>query len=243
MLKITLLASGLVFFNVVSAKTYKVGLEPFPPIVNENSGGLTEELLKKAEAKMTDVKFEFVHAPYKRLKKSLLEDDVQLIGHTPYGSEVQSFYKYAEELDWSYPVCAEFVFTNPKFLKDFKSIGKIGTLVGNKGFLKELKGAQDLDIFEHVSMLSLVKMLEMGRIDAIWFPRFVINHYLEQHPVGKVYRKSFPERPLGIGLAVRKDKEGKKLRSVLEKALKQIDWRSEFDSKLKDDLFCVDESP
>lgn len=243
MLKTTFLTLALSFSNLVLAKVYKVGLEPFPPIVNEKSGGLTEELLKKAEAKMKDVKFEFVRAPYKRLKKSLLENDVQLIGHTPYGNEVKSFYKYAEELDWSYPVCAEFVFTNPKFLKDFKSIGKIGTLVGNKAFLKELKGAQDLEIFEHVSMLSLVKMLETGRIDAIWFPRFVINHYLEQHPVEKVYRRSFPETPLAIGLAVRKDEEGKKLRKILEKALEQIDWRREFDSKLKDNLFCVNESP
>lgn len=223
-------------FGALQAKVYRVGFEPFPPLALEKSGGLTEEILNAAASKIENVEFSYERATYKRLKYGLKHGNFDLIGHTPYQKEVKSFYEYAVELNWNIPVCTEFLFVNPEFKRNFKP-KKIGTLTGNKDYLKELKGMDRIEVFEHSSMVSLLMMLDKKRLDAVWFATAVNNYYLKkfssQFPELKPFRKSFPEKPLAIGLAVKKSKEGLELKQKLDKALNEITEKKIFDKKLE----------
>lgn len=213
-----------------------IGLEPFPPLITEDGKGMTVDMLKEVE-KLSDFKFVFTVAPYKRLKQGLLKENYDLIGHTPFEDEVPAFYKQAVELDWSYPVCTEFL-----YISDFKDLDHrpvVGTLDGNKEFLESFEGMKNYDIFEHVDMAALLKMLKNKRVDAVWFGRPVLNHYLNEVKIPNVKRKTFPSRPLSVGLAVRKSVKGARIKKQIEKLLKKIDWKKEFDEKFKKDLDCV----
>lgn len=223
--------------SFVEAKTYTIGLEPFPPFIGEERGGLTEDLLISIAKRSKNLKFEIIRAPYKRLKANLLQGKLDLIGHTPHGNEVGTFYDSALELNWSYPVCTEFLFVDPK-KNSLNKIETVGTLIGNRSFLKEIKGMKSKEIFENSNMVSLLKMLQKGRLDAVWFARPVLNHYLQKLPGFKPMRIPYPSSSIPVGFAVQKNAAGRELKTKLEMALSEIEWRSQFDKAFKNDLEC-----
>jgi polar amino acid transport system substrate-binding protein len=59
-----------------------IGLEPFPPIVNENSQGYAVDMFKVIE-KISGLKFHFHIMNYARAKKELKKQSLDMTGLTP----------------------------------------------------------------------------------------------------------------------------------------------------------------
>lgn len=233
----------IILFTLLSvcsaySKTISVGLEAFPPFVLDDGSGLSVDLIKKLDKKLSEYNFKIQIAPYKRIKAESNANRMQLIGHTPYKEESKDFYKDFVEINWSYPVCTNFLI-HPSVENLFtKEDAVIGTLVGNKELLKSIKELKHKKIFEHSSLESLLKMLERKRVDAVWFASAPIKHYQKKLGYNYFVSLTYPKRPLAIGLAVKKSKEGMKLKKKIEHALSSFDWRSDFDKVLGKKLEC-----
>ncbi len=210
--------------------TYFVALEPLPPFINKgfvknNDPGLSVELLKKIEKKI-GAKFVFAEVPYGRLKLGLKNRLYDLVGHMPYLNEVEEFYTYALDVDWSIDVAMDLYVAKRKFLSNPTRL-KIGIPRGNKDFAAEYTGLPLGLFYDKGSIESLLEMLVRGRIDAYWFPRASTVPHLRK--MGhKIYYKKLPIKSLPIGFSVPNTERGRKLKAAMEDALQQIETRELF---------------
>lgn len=198
----------------------EVRLEPFPPLVHADGGGLAVDLLKLV-AEDSDLEFSVQIMPYSRAKFQLRNGQTDLIGPIPVGMESREFYEYARELDWTFDTQADLyvldrALLEPSALADLE----IGVPLGNAEFFAEL---MDLPVsqFTESSLVNLVQMLARGRIDAVLFERASTFRTLgEQGVAGVYYQKLFS---IPAGFAVRNDEQGNALGDGLDALLETVD--------------------
>lgn len=228
----------IVLFSIFSlfspfafAEDVSVGLEPFPPLIIDESQGYTIQLLKEVE-KVSDLKFDIKIMPYNRAKLQLKNGDIELMGHTPKDQETKDFYNYAQELDWSIPDIVDIYAVDQKNLADnvYKGLPKIGTPKGNAEFLSEILEVP-LKNFYTANLDNLAKMLETGRIDAIMFERASTQSTITKNKISGIhYRKLFV---VDASLGVSKSAAGTSLKKKLDAAIKKVDQKSLFKDYMK----------
>ena len=85
-LKVLIIITFIINTALSFGEEIKVGVEPFPPLINENGTGYAIDMLKEIE-KQSDLKFQISFMPYNRAKSELKNGSVDLIGLTPQGKE------------------------------------------------------------------------------------------------------------------------------------------------------------
>ncbi|WP_299076071.1 hypothetical protein [uncultured Paraglaciecola sp.] len=208
------------------AKEIEVGLEPFPPLVNEDGSGLVIDMLNTISTN-NNLYFNFHIMTYGRAKRELESKRLQLIGLTPYQLETQQFYEYATELNWHINTYVDFFSLNKSFFDiDELPDGSIGTLIGNADFFSEIIDVPAIKFVEVSSIEQLVKMLALGRLNVILFERVSIMSTIKKLAVENIYYKNMGIVP--ASLAVANTQQGIKLKTQLDKLLIQLDHQQHF---------------
>lgn len=221
----------LISFSTKSAETIRIGLEPFPPLINSNKSGYTINFLEKI-SKLMGVEFEYIIMPYSRAKNGLQKRKLDLIAHTPFENETALFYSYARELEFNILAHVDIISLTNDF-SDFKSDQSrkmIGTPRGNEEFFSEIYNIP-LNNFYTGELESLMLMLKKGRIKYLLFDRASLKRYSQKYIQSKVYFKYLGD--LGAGFAVSNSKEGLQLKRRLDKIIKKLNTKEIFKNYLK----------
>tara|TARA_R110000787_G_scaffold7876_3_gene26239 strand:+ start:2118 stop:2858 length:741 start_codon:yes stop_codon:yes gene_type:complete len=218
---ITIIYLFILSSHLSYAQELKVGIEPFPPLINEDGSGLVLDMLSTLTAE-TDLNFNFQIMTYARAKKELKSERLQLIGLTPFQLETKKFYQYGLELDWHIDTCVDFVALNDRYF-DVEKLpdGSIGTLLGNAEFFAEIINVS-VDKFVEVSSLEqLVKMLALGRLKVILFERASTMTAIKASGIKDIYYKNMGIVP--ASLAVPNTPAGLILKTKLDNLLIDLD--------------------
>lgn len=213
------------FFISYSQLSYSweidVGLEPFPPLINEDGSGLVVDMLNTVSSR-ENLQFNFHIMTYGRAKRDLESRRVKLIGLTPYQLETQAFYEYATELNWHINTYVDiFALNKDCFNIEQLPDGSIGTLIGNAEFLAEIVNVPVIKFVEVSNLEQLVKMLALGRLNVILFERMSTMSAIKALNIENIYYKKMGIVP--ASLAVANTKEGLRLKSQLDSVLDDLD--------------------
>jgi polar amino acid transport system substrate-binding protein len=222
----------LIYFSVeVNAQDVHIGLEPFPPIVNEDGQGYAIDMFKAIEV-ISDLKFHFHIMNYARAKKELQKQSLDMIGLTPQGYETKDFYQYSEDINWSVTAKVD-LFTLEKKYFNIQLLPKqsIGTLRGNADFFSELLNIPRDKFIEISSLTQLTKMLQRKRLKIITFERASTMTTIKKLDISGVYYKKVAEIPASF--AVYKNNKGLKLKAKIDRLLSQVKSKSYFLSYFK----------
>lgn len=210
-----------------------VGLEPFPPLVNEDGSGYVINMLSALQ-QQTELDFNFQMMTYARAKKELKSHRIDIIGLTPKDSETQEFYQYAQELSWHFDTTVDFYTTSPSNF-DFDSLPNksIGTLIGNADFFSELSVIPRDKFIEVSSLTQLIMMMARGRLKIVLFERVAMMSTISQlqnelsnkipselnsiEKPQKIYYQKF--KTIAASLAVAKTAEAEQLKLQLNNLL------------------------
>ena len=219
------LASSLLLFLLLtpyaaSAKTLRVMLEPFPPIIAEDGTGPYVDLLREAGEAM-GVEVSITMGAYVRAKRALNEGNVDVIGLVPVGDEVDDFYTYGHELSFTLPAPCDLYVANKNML-DRPEILTVGVPSGNEVFASLVTGIPVENFYPHNDLKGLVKMLLSGRVDALWFARVPVVLALADVG-GRLFFQQLPHRAMRVGLATQNTPEGRALGRQLEAVLSAIE--------------------
>jgi polar amino acid transport system substrate-binding protein len=231
---ITFLLFSLFSFKLSANHTeITVGLEPFPPLVNEDGSGFVVNMLNALQENST-LNFNFQIMTYARAKKELKSHRIDVVGLTPKDSETQEFYQYAQELTWHFDTTVDLYSTSPKnFELDTLPNHSIGTLIGNADFFAELAGIPREKFIEVNSLSRLVMMMARDRLKVILFERVAMMSTIKQlqndlntkvptefnspENPQKIYYQKF--KIIAASLAVAKNEAGYELKKQLDKRL------------------------
>ena len=177
---IFLLLSSFSFKLLANHTDITVGLEPFPPLVNEDGSGFVINMLNALQENAS-LNFNYQIMTYARAKKELKNQRIDMVGLTPKDSETQEFYQYAQELNWHFNTTVDLYSTSPtNFDLDKLPNNSIGTLIGNADFFAELAGVPREKFIEVSSLSRLVMMMARGRIKVILFERVAMMSTIKQ---------------------------------------------------------------
>ncbi|MBA6362421.1 transporter substrate-binding domain-containing protein [Colwellia sp. BRX8-4] len=210
-----------------------VGLEPFPPLVNEDGSGFVIDMLNGLQENST-LTFNYQIMTYARAKLELKSYRIDMVGLTPKDSETQSFYQYAQELSWHFDTTVDLYSTSPANF-DIKNLpeGSIGTLIGNADFFAELAQVPREKFVEVSSLAQLIMMMARGRLKVILFERVAMMSTIKElqddlstkvptefnspESPQKIYYQKF--KVIAASLAVANDAVGAKLKKQLDALL------------------------
>lgn len=196
----------------------RVGLEPFPPLINEDGSGHSVHWLQ-AIAEEAGLELHVSIMPYSRAKLLLSAGDLDLIGHTPYGLETSEFYEYAREIDHRVPTRMDVFSLEESVLSpDSDSVYIIGTPFGNAEFLEDLLKFPETRITEG-RLPNLVRMMLAGRIHAVAFERIATASEINRQTELLIHYRKLKE--INAGFAVHRDNS--ELLQMLNKASEKID--------------------
>ena len=230
---IFILFSSFSFKLLANHTDITVGLEPFPPLVNEDSSGFVIDMLNALQ-KNASLNFNYQIMTYARAKKELENHRIDMVGLTPKDSETQAFYQYAQELNWHFNTTVDLYSTSStNFDLDKLPNNSIGTLIGNADFFAELAGVPREKFIEVSSLSRLVMMMARGRIKVILFERVAMMSTIKQlqsdlnskvpsefnspESPQKIYYQKF--KIIAASLAVAKNETGYALKKQLDKLL------------------------
>ncbi|MFT5756132.1 MAG: polar amino acid transport system substrate-binding protein [Alteromonadaceae bacterium] len=220
------------YFCTCSAQNITVGMEPFPPFITAQATGYSVDMLRSIE-KISDLKFDIIMMTYARAKHELEFNRIDIAGPTPKKLETTAFYQYAQELDWQVSTKSDLFSLDKKYFNsDNLQQGRIGTTLGNADFFADKTGIARSKFIETSTLNQLVSLLLKGRIDVLIFERVSVMSLLQaQSAQQKVYYQSIGE--VAVSIAVAKNEAGNKLKTKLDRLIKQIDQDSIFSSYLK----------
>jgi polar amino acid transport system substrate-binding protein len=210
-----------------------VGLEPFPPLVNEDGSGFVVDMLNALQ-KQSSLNFNYQIMTYARAKKELKSHRIDMIGLTPKDQETKEFYQYAEELTWSFNTTVDLYATSPNdFSLNNLPHHSIGTLIGNADFFAEQAGVSRDKFIEVSSLKQLIMMMARDRLKVIIFERVAMmstiaslktdlitkipNEFNSLKKPQSIYYKKFKIIPASI--AVSNSPAGKALKQQLDHLL------------------------
>lgn len=214
--------SLLISFSTLSySEQISVGLEPFPPLVNEDGSGMVVDMLTTLSTGK-NLAFDFRVMTYARAKKDLAHNNLNLIGLTPYQLETDEFYQFAAELNWHINTHVDFYALDQDFFNvDALHDGSIGTPIGNAEFFAEIIDVPVEKFVEVSNLEQLVKMLERGRLKVILFERVSTMSTIKALNIDKIYYKKMGTVP--ASLAVANTTKGLKLKNKLDKILANVE--------------------
>jgi polar amino acid transport system substrate-binding protein len=231
---ITLLLFTLFSFKPLANHTkISVGLEAFPPLVNEDGTGFVINMLNALQED-TKLDFNYQIMTYARAKKELENHRIDMIGLTPKDSETAEFYQYGQELTWHFDTKVDLYSTSPaNFDLDTLPNDSIGTLIGNADFFAELAQVPREKFIEVSSLSRLIMMMARDRIKVVLFERVAMMSTIEQlqHDLRTKIPTEYnsPESPQKIyyqkfkiiagSLAVAKNEAGDHLKKQLDELL------------------------
>jgi polar amino acid transport system substrate-binding protein len=203
------------------SETINVGMEPFPPFVNEEKQGFTVDMFRAIE-KISDLKFNIEIMTYARAKHELKYQKIDIAGHTPKKLETQDFYQYGEELNWQIDTTSDLFSFDPHYF-EFNNIahGRIGTTLGNADFFAQQMGLSRDKFIETSSMNQLIDMFIKRRIDVLVFERVSVMTLLQDRNVNGVFYQTIGKVPASI--AVFKGEAGSQLKAKLDGLISQLD--------------------
>lgn len=217
---ISTLVTVLFFIGTIAnAQEVEVGIEPFPPLINEDGSGYIINLLNGL-TKNTALTFNFHIMTYARAKNELKHKRLNLIGLTPKNSETKEFYQYANELSWDFDTTVDIFSTskNKVNLNELPDLG-IGTLIGNADYFAEMIDVPLNKFIEVRSLEQLVQMMALGRLNVVIFERVAMMSTIKRLKVESIYYQHFITLPASF--AVTKDKQGTELKAKLDLLLNQ----------------------
>ncbi|BES70441.1 hypothetical protein RE428_14590 [Marinobacter nanhaiticus D15-8W] len=235
---LVLLSSSLFLGHAATAANkpvLTVGLELFPPLIEENRTGYSVEWLQ-AVADEAGMELRIRIMPYSRAKVALMTEQVDLIGHTPYKLETDRFYDYAAELDHRVPTKMDaFALTPGELAFEAGYMELIGTPFGNSAFIADLTDVSR-DRFVEASLTRIVNMMLAGRVHTVVFERMSVVTQLRHQARQPVYYRLV--RQIDAGFAVRKDNDAllKRLNAAAERVdakkiykpyINLLDWPDE----------------
>ncbi|GHE87178.1 transporter substrate-binding domain-containing protein [Thalassotalea profundi] len=197
-----------------AAQKLTVGVEPFPPVFDENGQGIGTELLNSI-ANISELNFQIQVMTYARAKKELENERLDIIGLIPKGLETKDFYQYGLELDWSFDNNVDIYSPHTKYLSSDSIPPKsLGTLVGNAAFFSEALNIPLDKFLEVASLEQLVKMMDKGRLKAIVFERIATMSSIQKYLQSPIYYRFLESMPATF--AVANTKQGQLLKEKLD---------------------------
>lgn len=212
------------FGAVVFAQDITVVLEPFPPFVTADGGGIVPTLLKQIEGE-TGYTFNIQTMPFSRAKVMIMLGKADVLGIVAKGVEDPALYEKCHDIEWGFMTMSDVYATDPSAFTSFT--GKVvGTPFGNEYLAADVLGI-DVAQVETAKLGNLFKMLELGRLDLIWFARDASMATIRDLG-GTFHYQTAPAGGLKAGLAVPNTPEGTALGQAISKALSNIDMTKEF---------------
>lgn len=191
----------------------RVRLEPFPPLITEQGGGLAVDILRHAEQQLP-YRFDIQIMSYSRARFLLERGQADVLGATPAGAESEAFYRYAEELAWRAEMNVDLFVLDPALLApERRRTLLLGTPLGNGAFLAELTGLPRQNFIE-TTLPNLVRMLRAGRIDGILFERASTMTAIQEQQLPGVHYQRLLSQP--ASLAVARTAQGRALKAALD---------------------------
>ena len=233
-MKIKMVLISLMMLNILvslgHSEVIKVGLEPFPPLINEDATGFSIDMLHAIE-KVSDMIFLIKIMQYNRAKLKLKNGQKDLIGHTPYQVETKDFYVYAQELNWSMGTFVDIFSMNKANLepKKFKTL-KIGTPWGNEGFFSKLFEIP-ISQFHPASLNNFIKLMKKKRIDLFIFERASTMIIVKENKVKNMFYRQLDS--ISVGLAVGKGAKGDNLKKKLDASIQKLNQQNIFGKYFK----------
>lgn len=216
--------------SLAHARDIRVRLEPFPPLVREDGGGLLVEMLERV-AREHELSLDIRILSYSRSKYELRNGEADLIAPVPLGRETGDFYSYARELDWRLDTRADLFSYSPELLDgDDWRARRVGTPWGNAPFFSELTGVE-LNAFVESSLGSLARMLRSKRIKAVLFERVSTMTTIRELDLEGIHYRNLFRIP--AGLAVADTKRGRALQKQLEPLLTNPEELPRFEQYLE----------
>ncbi len=232
---LTLIAS-IGFSSICSAQTktvVTVGIED-AGFTAEVGKDLTVRMFKMME-EIGDLKFVIKKMNYMRACSDLKNGKIDVLLYTPFGCETPEFYESAQELKWNIPTKTDYFAKDPSKLSNLKDMSKmrIGIPKGNEDFAAELLCVPKSQFVPNSSLPSLVKLLNKGRIDAIWFERGSVMRAIKSAGVKGLSHSRFPLEGPPLGVGRQKNAKGNALKVKLDGLIKKIDTKKLFESYYK----------
>lgn len=223
---------GFALIQPAYAETVNVGVEPFPPLINEDGTGYSIIMLREVE-RISDLKFDIKIMPYNRAKVELQSGKMDLIGHTPHRKETKEFYEYAQDLDWAIKAITDIYSVKKERISKeaMANLKTIGTPRGNQDFYSEQFGIP-LDRFHEGNIDNLLKMLQIERIEAFIFERASTMATLRNLGIDNVCYRTLDDS-ISASFGVRKDAAGQKLKEKLDQAINKLDIKKIFQEYAK----------
>lgn len=208
-----LLLSFITSFKT-SAQQVSVGLEPFPPFINEDGTGFAIDMFK-AISEQSDLTFNINLMTWGRAKRELKAQRIELIGISPKGNETDEYYQYAKELDWLFIATVD-LFSKNKNNFDIEKLPtkSIGTLIGNADFFAELSQIPRDKFIEVSNLNQLVKLMNKGRIKTVIFERISMMSTINKLQLPNIHYKKLMMIPATF--AVKNTKDGHHLQQKLD---------------------------
>ncbi|MDT0604605.1 MULTISPECIES: transporter substrate-binding domain-containing protein [Thalassotalea] len=197
-----------------NAQNVIVGLEPFPPFINEDGSGFAIEMFN-ALTQQSDLNFEFNLMTWGRAKRELKSHHVDLIGISPKNNETADYYQYAKELDWSFIATVD-LFSKEKSNLILENLPNksIGTLIGNADFFAELSNIPRNKFVEISNLKQLVKMMDKGRIKTVIFDRISMMSTIKKLKLANIHYRELMKIPATF--AVKNTPDGLQLQKKLD---------------------------
>lgn len=183
-----------------SAEEIRVRLEPFPPLIRDDGGGLVVEMLRDV-AREDDLALDIRTVSYSRAKYQLRNGEADLIGMVPLERETAQFYNYAHELDWQIETRADLFSHSSALLEgDTWREHRIGAPWGNAAFFSDMTELS-VDRFVESSLPSLARMLRSQRIDVLLFERMSTMTTVKKLGLEGIHYRNLYEIPAGFAVA------------------------------------------
>lgn len=202
-----------------NAQEVNVGLEPFPPFINEDGTGFAIDMFK-AITEQSDLQFNYHLMTWARAKRELKANRIDLIGMSPKGNETKEYYQYAKDLNWSFIATVD-LFSKRKVNFDIDNLPtkSIGTLIGNADFFAELSQIPRNKFIEVSNLKQLVKMMNQERIQTVIFERISMMTTIKKLQLPNVFYKKLVMIPATF--SVTNTKEGTSLQQKLDNLMSQ----------------------
>ena len=198
----------------INAQEVVVGLEPFPPFINEDGTGFAIDMFT-ALSEQSDLTFQYNLMTWGRAKRELKSQHVDLIGISPKNNETADYYQYAKELDWSFIATVDLFSTDQNYL-DLENLPNksIGTLIGNADFFAELSKVPRIKFIEISNLKQLIKMMNKGRIKTVVFDRISMMSTIKKLKLANIHYQELMKIPATF--AVQNTHDGHQLQKKLD---------------------------
>jgi hypothetical protein len=234
----TLLVAGMTGSPAGAEESYKVFMDPLPPLSNSDGSGLGPSLLSAA-GKLGDIKFTFEVGTFSRGLADLRDRKIDVLLYTANKQEAPEFYETSQEADWTLPARFDLFYVNDAVLQKLEAAKKgeptdltIATALGNKELMASVLGIDPKYLTEK-SIDILPKMLSANRIDGIAFEMTSVYNYIKSDGVKNVKHKMLHDELMLLSMGLQKSPKGDQFKGKLKELFAKVDTNAIFADYMK----------